>query len=419
VGATPAARTIAGGDETESSSIKGLEMLAIKNNLMAEGAARHLGTSYDALARSVERLSSGLRINSAKDDAAGLAVRELIRADVAALRQGSRNARDAISMLQAAEGGLSMMDAIMIRMRELAEQSATDSYSPTQVGIMQSEFDELAAEITRIAENTEFNDNNLLNATEADAFEIALGGGLVPGQTIKIDREDMRATTLGIGGEVEIASGRGVGATTDAYFTGDCDTDDLTFTFGVAESATVTVANGSLTLDQVVTALNESSDTHKPGWEIATAPYNSETGQYVLKLSHHTAGNVDFTVTDNGAPLWAGSADPVATAGFVNTDGANALTLGTQATILAVEGAIGAKDTFRAELGYMMNRLQAAGSVIDIQAENLLAAESRISDVDVATEMAAMTRNQVLSQAGIAMLAQANTMPQMALQLLA
>ncbi|HRT24417.1 MAG TPA: flagellin, partial [Anaerohalosphaeraceae bacterium] len=95
-------------------------MLAIKNNLMAESAARHLGRSYDALAKSVERLSSGLRINSAKDDAAGLAVRELMRADIAVIKQGSRNAMDAISMLQTMEGAMGSIDAVLIRMKELA-----------------------------------------------------------------------------------------------------------------------------------------------------------------------------------------------------------------------------------------------------------------------------------------------------------
>ncbi len=395
-------------------------MLAIKNNIMADGAARNLSTSYDKLGTSVERLSSGLRINSAKDDAAGLAVRELIRADVAAFQQGSRNARDAISMLQTAEGGLSMIDDILVRMRELAEQAGTDSYSSTQVSIMQSEFDELAEEITRIANNTEFNENNLLDSTASDAFTIALGGGLVAGQTIKIDKQDMTAETLGVGGAVEIASGRGVGALTDNYFTGDDAADDVTFTFDGSESATMTIGAGSKTLSEVVTALNESSRSAEAGWEIATAAYNSDTGQYTLKLSHHTAGDVAFAVSDTGAPTWAADlgGDAVDTASFTNTDGADSLTLGTQAAISAIETAVSTKDSFRAKLGYMMNRLEAAGRVIDIQAENLLAAESRVSDVDVATEMAAMTRNQVLAQAGVSMLAQANSMPQMALQLL-
>ncbi|MGB2821962.1 MAG: flagellin, partial [Phycisphaerae bacterium] len=294
-------------------------MLAIKNNLMADSAARHLGTSYEALAKSVERLSSGLRINSAKDDAAGLAVRELIRADVAALRQGSRNAQDAVSMLQSAEGGLTVIDDILVRMRELAEQAATGSYSSTQVTIMQSEFDELAAEITRIASNTEFNENKLLDTTAVGAFEIALGGGLVAGQTIKLDSHDMTATTLGVGGAVEIASGRGVGATTATYFTGDGAADDLTFTFDATEAATITVGNGSKTLAEVVTELNQSSRAAVAGWDVATAAYNSDTGQYVLKLSHHTAGNVTFAVTNVGAPIWATAlgGDAVATGGFV------------------------------------------------------------------------------------------------------
>jgi flagellin len=143
-------------------------MFAIRNNLMAEGAARNLGKSYDRLATSVERLSSGLRINSAKDDAAGLAVRELIRADVAALRQGSRNAMDGVSMLQGAEGALGEIDSILIRMRELAEQAATDTYSTTQKQIMQAEFDELGREITRIASTTDFNSINLMNSSTGE-----------------------------------------------------------------------------------------------------------------------------------------------------------------------------------------------------------------------------------------------------------
>ena len=107
-------------------------MLAIKNNIMAANAARHLGQSYDSLATSVERLSSGLRINSAKDDAAGLAVRELMRADIAVLQQGARNALDGISMLQTMEGAMGTIDEALVRMKQLAEQAATGSYSSAQ-----------------------------------------------------------------------------------------------------------------------------------------------------------------------------------------------------------------------------------------------------------------------------------------------
>ena len=271
-------------------------MLAIKNNIMAESAARHLGSSYSALAKSVERLSSGLRINSAKDDAAGLAVRELMRADIAVLKQGARNANDAISMLQTMEGALASIDAILIRMKELAEQAATGSYSEQQRRIMQNEFQQMMQEIDRIAESTEFNSINLLNDSSDSAVAVIHFGSE---KTIDIQSVDVRCAALGM------------------------------------DSAT----------------------------------------------SINTAARAQSAL------------------GFVDS-------------------AIKLKDSARAMFGYMMNRLESTSEVLNIQTENLMASESRISDVDVATEMAALTRNQVLAQAGISMLAQANTMPQMALTLL-
>ncbi len=138
-------------------------MLAIKNNLMAVNAARHLGQTYDSLAKSVERLSSGLRINSAKDDAAGLAVRESMRADIGVLQQGARNALDGISMLQTMEGAMGTIDAALVRMKQLAEQAATGSYSSAQRTLMDNEFDEMATEIERIATATEFNAIKMLD----------------------------------------------------------------------------------------------------------------------------------------------------------------------------------------------------------------------------------------------------------------
>jgi flagellin len=272
-------------------------MLAIKNNVMAENAARHLGRSYDALARSVERLSSGLRINSAKDDAAGLAVRELMRADIAVIKQGSRNAMDAISMLQTMEGAMAAINSALIRMKELAEQAATGSYSEQQRNIMNNEFEQMIAEIDRIANTTEFNSINMLNsATGTNAIHFGVNS------SIDVRSVDVTTASLGV---------------------------------------------------------------------------------------------------DSGTAFISGK------------DGTNA-----QQALGLVNTAIERKDSARAMLGYMMNRLESTNEVLNIQAENLMAAESRISDVDVATEMAALTRNQVLAQAGVSMLAQANSMPQMALSLL-
>jgi flagellin len=270
-------------------------MLAIKNNIMAANAARHLGTSYDALAKSVERLSSGLRINSSKDDAAGLAVRELMRADIAVLQQGTRNAQDGISMLQTMEGALSVVDEVLIRMKELAEQAATGSYSPEQRRTMNAEFQEMANEIDRIATVTDFNGIKMLNSAGASA-KVTIHFGV--GSYVDIDSVKMTKAGLGLD------------------------------TLSIASTGSAISALGTITT------------------------------------------------------------------------------------------AIGTKDSARASFGYKMNRLESSASVLGIQAENLATAESRISDVDVATEMAAMTRNQVLAQAGVSMLAQANSLPQMALTLL-
>ena len=143
-------------------------MLAIKNNMMAANAARYLGKSYDALATSVERLSSGLRINSAKDDAAGMAVRELMRADISVIDQGVRNTQDGISMLQTMEGAMATIDNALVRMKQLAEQASTGSYSSAQRVIMNNEFAEMAAEMDRISKSTKFNGIAMLNTTDPD-----------------------------------------------------------------------------------------------------------------------------------------------------------------------------------------------------------------------------------------------------------
>jgi flagellin len=289
-----------GSHEQTFDLVKGrVNMLAIKNNIMSMNAARHLASSYDSLAKSVERLSSGLRINSAADDAAGLAVRELMRADIAVLRQGAKNAQDGISMLQTAEGAMQVIDEALVRMKELAEQAATGTYTDTQRGLMDVEFQQMVDEIDRIAQSTEFNSIKLLNDSAGTAVNIQVGAG----STANVD-----------------------------YI-----------------------------------ALNKV-DVSKTGLSIDSLDISSVAGA--------------------------------------------------QSAMAAVETAIEAKDSARAAFGAKMNRLENTIDTLNIQAENLSAAESRISDVDTALEMTNLTRNQVLAQAGVAMLAQANTLPSLALALL-
>ncbi|NCC26315.1 MAG: flagellin, partial [Deltaproteobacteria bacterium] len=158
--------------------------LIINHNLMAMNAARNLSNSYTALSVSTRRLSSGLRIGSAADDAAGLAVRELMRADIASLNQGVRNANDAISLIQTADGALGVIDEKLIRMKELATQAATGTYTSAQRLIIDSEYQAMASEITRIANATDFNGISLLNGNlSGDTHN---GAGLVSSGKLKV-----------------------------------------------------------------------------------------------------------------------------------------------------------------------------------------------------------------------------------------
>ena len=394
--------------------------LSIKNNLMAGNAARHLGTSYDSLAKSVERLSSGLRINSAKDDAAGLAVRELVRANIATLQQGARNARDGISMVQTAEGAMQVMDDLLVRMKELAEQAATASYSPAQRGIMNAEFQQLGDEITRIAGSTTFNSIQLLNSTATYAIHIAST------TTVDIVAEVIDGAALGLTKVKAFQSNLTAIAdqTNENFFTGDGTA--FQFTFGSETQVNVTgtllgttaSSNGDETysMAEIVTLVNTASQTAN-SYDAAEAVYDSATKLYTLKISAKAGGVQAFAVNAGASVLATGAANWSTSAG-TDTGLEIDTALKAQAALTTVDSAINIKDNYRAKLGYWMNRLEAAASVLDIQAENLLVAESRISDVDVATEVANMTRTQVLAQAGVSMLAQANTMPQMALTLL-
>ena len=313
---------------------------------------------------------------------------------------------------------MAVIDEILVRMKELAEQAATVSYSDTQRAIMNNEFQQLSAEITRIAQSTGFNNIYLLNSTST--YNIHVGSS----DTVDIVAEQMTASGLGLGntGSAEYVSHKT--GTPNPNLTGwitggNGSGGDGTFhiQFGTENALEVTFTNGTqYSMNQVAQAINAESQAES-GYNAASLVYDSGMNMYFLKISAENNGDV--------AVDWTGNTQVgLASSDFNNTNGASggAVSIDTKANattaLSTLATSISTKDSYRAKLGYLMNRLQAAVSVLDIQAENLLAAESRISDVDVATETAALTRNQVLASAGISMLAQANTMPQMALQLL-
>jgi len=193
--------------------------LVINHNLMAANASRNLSNSYGALATSTRRLSSGLRITTAADDAAGLAIRELMRSDISTLNQGVRNANDAISLIQTADGALGVIDEKLIRMKELAEQAATGTYTSDQRLIIDSEYQAMASEITRIASATDFNGIYLLNGNLSSATHN--GSGLTPQGKLKVHFGTGNSSSedyyyLQIGCSTASAFGVGLGAASGA-----------------------------------------------------------------------------------------------------------------------------------------------------------------------------------------------------------
>ena len=333
--------------------------LVINNNMMAANTARNLDESYGRMSTSVQRLSTGLRINSAADDAAGLAIREMMRAEVAALRQGVRNAQDGISMIQTAEGALAVIDEKLIRMKELAEQAATGTYTNQQRLIIHSEFAAMAAEIDRIATATDFNGIKLLD-----------GNTSVAGYN-------------GTWSESGTWNANGIA--------GDNSSSMWTNSSGWQETNGSADANG---------------DIHG-GIKVHFGTGNDRAEDYYFVRIGDA--RTESLFREPGTERVEGDATP-----NISLTSQHAA----QVTLEKINTAIMRKENIRANLGAMQNRLENTITNLSIQAENLQASESRISDVDIAQEMTEFVRNQVLTQAAISMLAQANSLPQMALRLL-
>jgi len=394
--------------------------LVINHNLMAQNASRNLSTAYGALSTSTRRLSSGLRIGTAADDAAGLAVRELMRADIAALNQGVRNANDAISLIQTADGALGVIDEKLIRMKELAEQAATGTYTSDQRIIIDSEYQAMASEITRIANATDFNGIYLLN-------------GNLSGSTH--DGSAMAST-----GKLKVHFGTANDSAEDYYYIqiGTCTASALGFFSGSATGATGQteaeyVAENNLTLLESDTWGNiQNGGTYNNFPNPPSGLISNSTSVNIYEIPSQMNRVIIGEATNHDIlAIWL-TTGPGGTWNYYSNVGyqvigntgstASGSSISTQQlaqqALITVKNAIISKDKIRANLGALQNRLENTITNLQIQAENLQAAESRISDVDVATEMTEFVRQQILTQAAVAMLSQANSLPRMALQLM-
>ncbi|KYD09176.1 hypothetical protein B4102_2703 [Heyndrickxia sporothermodurans] len=363
--------------------------MQINHNIAALNTYNKLNAASNAQSKSMEKLSSGMRINRAGDDAAGLAISEKMRGQIRGLDQASRNSQDAISLIQTAEGALNETHDILQRMRELSVQSSNDTNTPEDRAALNNEVSELKNEINRISSQTKFNTQSLLDGSFG----------------AKVDQDKAKTDALTVAGIASIQTAGGLKAGTYTLAKGTAGEYSLKDS-GDNVVATSTANNGgagTITFDKVGVSIEVNSgytkdalDTKKIEIKGNTSSFQigSESGQTLgLSINDMSVSGLDVNVTvDN----------------FANS----------QTAITKIDAAIKKVSEERAKLGANQNRLEHTINNLSTSSENLTAAESRIRDVDMAKEMMNQTKNSILSQAAQAMLAQANQQPQGVLQLL-
>ena len=485
--------------------------MVINTNITSLNAQRNLSKSNNMLATSMQRLSTGLRINSAKDDAAGLAISERMTAQVRGLNQAIRNANDGISLAQTAEGAMQESTNILQRMRELAVQSANDTNSNSDRVNLQKEVAQLQQELNRIANNTTFNGKNILDGSfTSGKFQV----GANANQTIEVSIGNMAATAMGsqsanskthvgtaLTAAADASAGNGVAAgtltvngTSSVDVTvnaGDAASDiasavnAATGSTGVSATARTEVALGSLSaagtvsfklstsnasgtvgseqtisvavgdvndLTDLAAAINQVSGstgvTATLSDDKASITLTNEAGDdiNIVDFTHSTSG---ATMAVGGVALTDGGDDSIVVGGQVSFESPNSYVIedattgttvmgaastssslssvadisiatqeGANAALAVIDQALQYVTDTRADLGAVQNRFQSTIANLGATAENLTAARSRIQDTDFAAETANMTRAQILQQAGVAMVSQANALPQTVLSLL-
>ncbi|MBM7585875.1 flagellin [Bacillus pakistanensis] len=417
--------------------------MRINHNIAALNTYRQLTSASGAQSKSMEKLSSGLRINSAADDAAGLAISEKMRGQIRGLDMAAKNAQDGISLIQTAEGALNETHDILQRMRELATQSSNDTNTATDREELQKEVDQLSQELTRIGNNTEFNTQKLLNGSFEGTFHI----GANENQNLKLDISDMRGSSLGVTGNVTLEvtatvtdagdgtddiadgsynvaknetsgdfelindKGQAVATSTDGKSWTAANGDD-TLTFGEAvTTGSVKISSGSATATGSVTNEGLQAGVYKYD---DTAKALLDNNGDVVAVSDDATTFKDYegnTLVTFSAAISNGDEITVRGIDISTHDNANA-------AITKINSAIETVSAERSKLGAYQNRLDHSINNLNTSSENLTAAESRIRDVDMAKEMMNQTKNSILAQAAQAMLAQSNQMPQGVLQLL-
>jgi len=395
----------------------------INTNINSVIAQRNLNVSAAALAKSTEKLSSGLRINRAGDDAAGLAISQKLEAQVRGLQQASRNAQDAISMIQTAEGAMSEIHSMLQRMRELSVQASNGTLSSSDRASINTEIQALSTEINDLTGRIKFNGQTLLNgslATSVDAtseLKNSTALAVVAGDLFTVSTVDVVGAAAGT--TYTLTAGTGAAdVTLTATVNGSTVAQTLT-------AASMTGANASQLLNYdklgvkitVVTVAANANNTGANLQDSLIAAANdtvitsagSASAQFHIGSDQNQTMSVAFDDVDTTA---------LAVATAISDFNSSQTVAYAETLIGVVDTAIDTLSTKRSGLGASQNRLEHTIANLGVSADNLLASESRVRDVDMASEMVNFTKSQILQQAGMAILAQANSEPQSVLSLL-
>ncbi len=395
--------------------------MSINTNVVSINAQRNLGLSGGSLATSMQRLSSGLRVNSAKDDAAGLAIAERMSTQVKGLAVASRNANDGISLAQTAEGALGKVGDMLQRMRELAVQSSNATNSKSDREALQAELSQLRDEVDRVAKTTSFNGAKLLDGSFTGAvFQVGANSGdnITVGALANTKVAELGNSTYGKGTDLVAATVK-----TEAQASISAGNVTITITGANGTEAKATIAkDANVTEDEalgkVIAAIN--SKTADTG---VVAFLSDDKASIQLRATENQADGDDIAkvAIDTGSSI---AAADVAASSFTagGGKGIDAIKIDTQQgaweALQRIDQAIDKVNSARGELGAIQTRFEKSVENIDIQNENLSAARGRIIDADFAQETANLSRTQILQQAGTAMVAQANQLPQQVLSLL-
>ncbi|KAB0585733.1 flagellin [Comamonas kerstersii] len=411
----------------------------INTNIASINAQRNLALSGQSLNTTMQRLSSGLRVNSAKDDAAGLAIAERMNTQVTGLTVAARNANDGISLAQTAEGALGKVGDMLQRMRELAAQASNATNSASDRKALQAEVSQLAAEIDRVAKQTNFNGQKILDGSFAGAvFQVGANSGDNVTLGALVDTRSSKVSNISYGTKKETPISTEDSSTNGTLkdYASPLDSTNLTITVssndGNTQITEVTLpdlpaaTSRQERLGQVVEAINnKSADTGVTAY--LTKIDGTEDYTVTIMSSRIDADGLPatikfgsgFTTETTGISTDLNITD---TDGIKNEQGIDDIDVTTQEgawiALKKIDSAIDQINGARATLGAMQTRFENAVNNIDIQVENLSAARGRIVDADFAVETANLSRTQILQQAGTAMVAQANQIPQNVLQLL-